>query len=168
MAKFPVRELKGNNGSKKRQHVLITRPTPSFIHFGIKNAKNDYPSYWLMHGSPCRVSSGSKHCLLLTGGTSTWAQSCRVKSTRLIPLPWLLCHLQLVGDKWLFMTLSSSSLSSDPWCTDTAVHSLEGCLAPPLGCKEICHTHSFQHCRGKRRATSHFLQLWNNPNTLVL
>lgn len=28
-------------------------------------------------------------------------------------VPWLLCHLQVAGDKWLFRTLSSSSLISD-------------------------------------------------------
>lgn len=28
-------------------------------------------------------------------------------------VPCLLCHLQVAGDKWLFMTLSSSSLISD-------------------------------------------------------
>lgn len=36
--------------------------------------------------------------------TGLRAESRRVKSASLIELPWLLCHLQLAGDKRLFMT----------------------------------------------------------------
>lgn len=50
----------------------------------------------------------SKLSWLLARGTGTRAESCRVKSASPIELPWLLCHLQPAGDKWLFATLSSS------------------------------------------------------------
>lgn len=84
-------------------------------------------------------------------------------------VPRLLCHLRVAGDKWLFMTLSSSSLISD-WPDADSNSRLfperTPCSLTSTGVE--IDLSGFQRPGDKRRTMQHFLQLWNNRHMHIL